>query len=169
MVLGMVAAGFGGALTGAVLGFGFGWMVSDRPTRPPGEGEAQGAAAAPLEARVLRLEMQLMVFNRCGLMTLNCGTKIGSGKDAIWVRNYRNYTPNKEGGGTRGAPPPMFDEEVEQEADEDEKDDDGPGAVDLDEVAQPQDAKHLPKWVRGRKGGRRDLQLRRLPARAGAP
>ncbi|MDR3383923.1 DUF2339 domain-containing protein [Cupriavidus basilensis] len=64
LVLGMVAAGFGGALTGAVLGFGFGWMVSDRPTRPPGEGEAQGAAAAPLEARVLRLEQELSTLRR---------------------------------------------------------------------------------------------------------
>ncbi len=64
LVLGMVAAGFGGALTGAVLGFGFGWMVSDRPTQPPGEGEAQGAAAAPLEARVLRLEQELSTLKR---------------------------------------------------------------------------------------------------------
>ncbi|MFJ1253859.1 DUF2339 domain-containing protein [Cupriavidus sp. CuC1] len=64
LVLGMVVAGFGGALTGAVLGFGFGWMVSDRPTRPPGDGEAQGAPADPLEARVLRLEQELSTLKR---------------------------------------------------------------------------------------------------------
>ncbi|GAB7544745.1 DUF2339 domain-containing protein [Cupriavidus sp. 8B] len=63
-MLGMVVAGFGGALTGAVLGFGFGWMVSDRPTRHPGDGEAQGAPADPLEARVLRLEQELSTLKR---------------------------------------------------------------------------------------------------------
>ncbi|EHP43664.1 hypothetical protein OR16_08181 [Cupriavidus basilensis OR16] len=64
LVLGLVAAGFGGALTGAVLGFGFGWMVSDRPARPPGDGEVRGAPADPLEARVLRLEQELSALRR---------------------------------------------------------------------------------------------------------
>ncbi|MGO4329698.1 DUF2339 domain-containing protein [Cupriavidus sp. 2TAF22] len=74
MVLGAVAAGFGGALTGAVLGFGFGWLVSERPARPraPGDaweipaGTAQGAtqdaagqAPLPLAARVANLEREL--------------------------------------------------------------------------------------------------------------
>jgi len=73
---------------------------------------------------VLRLELQLLVFWRWGLVTLNCGEKIGTGADVTWVHNYRNYKPNAEGGGTRGAKPSMFEEEVEKVAGMDEQDDD---------------------------------------------
>ena len=65
LLLGAVAAGFGGALTGAVLGFGFGWMVSDRPVRPRFDGEAADPPPAlPLEARVARLEQELATLKR---------------------------------------------------------------------------------------------------------
>ena len=85
--------------------------------------------------RVLRLELQLLWMQKCGWITLNCGEKVGAGADAMWVHNYRNYLPNAEGGGTRGAKPSMFADDVEREADEDMEDDDGPGAGDADEVS----------------------------------
>jgi len=93
--------------------------------------------------RVLRLELQLLVFSKCGLVTLNCGDKIGTGADATWVHNYRNYKPNAEGGGTRGAKRPMFEEEVEKVADMDEQDDDGPGAADPDQLHAHQNKMQL--------------------------
>ena len=84
--------------------------------------------------RVLRLELQLTIFSRMGLVSLNCGEKVGTGKDAVWVYNYRNYQPNAEGGGTRGAKASMFDEDVEKEAEEDAEDDEGPGAGSADDT-----------------------------------
>ena len=86
---------------------------------------------------VLRLELQLIAASKLGWIELSCGKKVGTGADAIYVYEYRNYTPNAEGGGTRGARASMFDEEVEKEADEDAADDDGPGAgehVDVNNV-----------------------------------
>ncbi|KDP88215.1 membrane protein [Cupriavidus sp. SK-3] len=65
LLLGAAAAGFGGAVTGAILGFGFGWMISDRPARPRPDGATQGAPEAPsLAARVARLEQELATLKR---------------------------------------------------------------------------------------------------------
>ena len=83
---------------------------------------------------VLRLELQMLWANRMGLMTLNCGERVGKGKDATYVYAYRNYVANAEGGGTRGAKASMFDDEVEKEADEDAEDDGGPGGGSLDDT-----------------------------------
>lgn len=97
LVLGMVAAGYGGALTGAVLGFGFGWMVSDRPTRPAGEGEAQGVAAAPLEARVLRLEQELSTLKRelASLRGESAGTPsaLGAAPGTVVASEFPSFEP----------------------------------------------------------------------------
>lgn len=79
--------------------------------------------------RVLRLELQLGVLHRCGLISLHCGEKVGRGRGAEWVWPFKTYQANAEGGGLRGASTSMFDEEVEEEAEEDERDDDGPGAM----------------------------------------
>jgi hypothetical protein len=76
--------------------------------------------------RVLRLELQLLVFNRCGLVTLHCGKRVVEGDQETWVFTYRNYEANAEGGGRRGSKPSMFDHEVEKFAEDDERDDDGP-------------------------------------------
>jgi hypothetical protein len=81
--------------------------------------------------RTLRLELQLSKFHKMGCISLNCGTKVGSGKDAQWVWSFKSYQANAEGGGTRGRRS-MFDQGIEDEAEEDELDDDGPGAADGD-------------------------------------
>jgi len=86
--------------------------------------------------RVLRLELQLLVFNRCGLVTLHCGKRVVEGDQETWVFTYRNYEANAEGGGRRGSKPSMFDHEVEKFAEDDERDDDGPGAVDDQVMAE---------------------------------
>jgi len=81
--------------------------------------------------RVLRLELQLQVFHKCGCISLHCGEKVdtGKGKGGVkYVYPFKTYQANAEGGGTRGATRSMFDEGIEEEAEEDEKDDDGPGA-----------------------------------------
>jgi len=79
--------------------------------------------------RVLRLELQLLVLSRCGLVTLNCGSRVNTEDGAMWVFNYRNYVANAEGGG-RGGKKSMFEDDVERFAEDDERDDDGPGALD---------------------------------------
>lgn len=79
--------------------------------------------------RVLRLELQMLVASRMGLVNLNCGTR----KGGLWVFNYRNYKPNAEGGGTGGRTS-IFDADVEKEAAEDEEDDDGPGGGNEDDT-----------------------------------
>jgi len=85
--------------------------------------------------RLLRLELQMSVLHRMGLVRLNCGTRH---TDALtgttrWVHSYKVYESNAEGGGARGRDrSSMFDEDVEREATIHEADDDGPGAGDAD-------------------------------------
>ena len=68
--------------------------------------------------RVLRLELQLKFLHKLGFLTLNCGERFTSNGVTQWLHKYRNYRSNEEGGGTRGAPNPMFDDEVEREVEE---------------------------------------------------
>ena len=81
--------------------------------------------------RLLRLELQLQVFHRMGLVSLNCGESADNPLtgEKIRVFKYMIYEANAEGGGARKSSS-MFEEAVEEEFEEHEKDDDGPGAGD---------------------------------------
>ena len=105
LLIAMMGDTYGKAIEGATLG----WRVD-------------------FARRVLRLELQLNFLHRLGLISLSCGQKVGTGKDAKWVFEFKSYQANSEGGGTGGRRS-MFDQDVEEEAEADEKDDDGPGAL----------------------------------------